>query len=166
MVDPARGEPVNVVYLPNTAAPFGEAERERLAEIVMAGFPSATMQQGEGLFEGRCRPILMLGIRTGSADAIIALAQHLRVASTSALWGSRSTTAISGYSRTTRPERRVQAPTAKASGRPAIGCGGSNRRRWSRPGRRLNAFSLGSLVTLRNRSRSPSICTALSTPVR
>jgi hypothetical protein len=78
---PGAGEPVNVVYLANTeAAPFGETERERLAAILMQRFPSVTLQDAEGLYEGRRRPIIVMRIRTASAEAVIALAQHLCVA--------------------------------------------------------------------------------------
>ena len=60
-----------------------------------------------------------------------------------------------------------QAPTAsRSSGIGATGSGALYRRRCSRPGSRLNALSLGSLVTQTKRSRSSSTCTALSTPVR
>lgn len=80
-VHAAAGEPVRLVYLANTeAADFGEADRERLAEILMERFPSVTIQNGEGLFEGRRRPILVMRMRSASAEAVIALAQHLCIA--------------------------------------------------------------------------------------
>ena len=78
---PGAGEPVHLVYLANTeAAQFGEAERERLAGILMERFPSVTVQDGEGLFEGRRRPILIMRLRATSTEAVIALAQHLCIA--------------------------------------------------------------------------------------
>lgn len=81
VLSPGSGEPVHVVYLANTeATAFDECERERLAAILIERFPSVTIQDGEGLFEGRRRPILVLRIRASSTEAIIALAQHLCVA--------------------------------------------------------------------------------------
>ena len=81
VLSPGSGEPVHVVYLANTeATTFDEADRERLAAILLERFPSVTMQDGEGLFEGRRRPVLVLRIRASSTEAIIALAQHLCVA--------------------------------------------------------------------------------------
>lgn len=78
---PGAGEPVRLVYLANTeATEFGEADRERLAQILMERFPSVTIQDGEGLFEGRRRPILILRLRSTSSEAVIALAQHLCIA--------------------------------------------------------------------------------------
>ena len=78
---PGAGEPVYLVYLANTeTAEFAEAERERLAGILMERFPSVTVQEGEGLFEGRRRPILIMRLRATSTEAVIALAQHLCIA--------------------------------------------------------------------------------------
>jgi hypothetical protein len=59
---------------------LGEAERDRLAALLMDRFPSVTMQDGEGLFEGRRRPIIVLRIRANAAEPVIALAQELCVA--------------------------------------------------------------------------------------
>jgi hypothetical protein len=81
MQAPGAGEPVHLVYLANTEArEFGEADRERLAGILMERFPSVTVQDGEGLFEGRRRPILIMRLRATSTEAVIALAQHLCIA--------------------------------------------------------------------------------------
>lgn len=78
---PSAGEPVRLVYLANTeATAFGGADRERLAAILMERFPSVTIQDGEGLFEGKRRPILIMRLRSTSTEAVIALAQHLCIA--------------------------------------------------------------------------------------
>lgn len=77
----ATGEPVHLVYLANTEdQPLDAAARARLAAILAERFPSVTIQDGQGLYEGRLRPILVLRIRCATSEPIIALAQHLCIA--------------------------------------------------------------------------------------
>lgn len=72
------GQPVHLVYMANTQVEtIGDAERERLALLVQDFFPSVTMQDADGVYEGVRRPILLLRIRTDDTNAIVALASRI-----------------------------------------------------------------------------------------
>jgi hypothetical protein len=72
------GQNVHIVYLPNTEhRAMGEADIDKLCEVIARTFPSATVQTADGVYEGLRRPILMARIRTDSTDAVVALAQRL-----------------------------------------------------------------------------------------
>jgi hypothetical protein len=72
------GQPVHLVYMANTeAASIGEPEREKLAGIAQSFFPSVTMQDAEGIYEGRRRAILLLRIRTDDTNGVVALASRV-----------------------------------------------------------------------------------------
>ncbi|MFO1036500.1 MAG: HD domain-containing protein [Geminicoccaceae bacterium] len=78
--EPAAGQPVNIVYLPNTeVATIDEGYKDRVAHVVGEFFPSFTMQEGDGVYEGRRRPMLLLRIRSDATSAVVALAQRLCV---------------------------------------------------------------------------------------
>jgi hypothetical protein len=75
------GQSVHIVYLPNTGCrALGEADVDKLCEVISRIFPSATIQPAEAIYEGRRRSILMARIRTDSTDAVVALAQRLCLA--------------------------------------------------------------------------------------
>jgi uncharacterized protein (UPF0147 family) len=75
------GQSVHLIYLPNTENHnLGEAEVDRLCEIIGRSFPSATVQPAEAVYEGKRRSILMARIRTDSTDAVVDLAQRLCIA--------------------------------------------------------------------------------------
>lgn len=77
-LDASVGQRVHVLYLANTegdaATPL---DRDRLVAIVEARFPSFTLINGEGVFEGRRRPVLIVRLRSDSTDAVVATAQEL-----------------------------------------------------------------------------------------
>ncbi len=74
----AIGQPVHLVYLPNTSAgPLDEAVVDKFCQIAAKTFPSVTVLPAEAIYEGRRRPILMARIRTDSTEAVVALAQRL-----------------------------------------------------------------------------------------
>jgi hypothetical protein len=76
-LDPGAGQPVHLLCLANTeAGAIGEAERQRLADLLAPCFPSVTLQDAQGLFEGRLRPILLIRLRSDSTEAVVALAQQ------------------------------------------------------------------------------------------
>ena len=75
------GQSVHIVYLPNTGCrALGEADVDKLCEVISRIFPSATIQPAEAIYEGRRRSILMARIRTDSTDAVVSLAQRLCLA--------------------------------------------------------------------------------------
>lgn len=77
-LDSGAGQPVHLIYLPNTERrPLGDADIDRLCDRIARNFPSATIQTAEAIFEGARRPILLARIRTDSTEAIVALAQRL-----------------------------------------------------------------------------------------
>lgn len=77
-LDGVIGQPVHLVYLPNTSGrPITDADVDRLCETIARTFPSATVQPADAIYEGRRRPILIARIRTDSTDAVVALAQRL-----------------------------------------------------------------------------------------
>ena len=77
-LDGAAGQPVHMVYMPNTERrPLDEADMDRFADRIARTFPSAVLQQAEAIYEGARRPILLARIRTDSTEAIVALAQRL-----------------------------------------------------------------------------------------
>jgi hypothetical protein len=45
--------------------------------IAQSFFPSLTMQDAEGIYEGRRRPILLLRIRTDDTNGVVALASRV-----------------------------------------------------------------------------------------
>ncbi|MEQ1669959.1 MAG: hypothetical protein ABL893_03790 [Hyphomicrobium sp.] len=71
------GQNVHILYLPNTErTSMSDAEIDRLCMNISRTFPSATVQEAHGVYEGVRRPILMARIRTDDTDAIVALAQR------------------------------------------------------------------------------------------
>jgi hypothetical protein len=77
-LDAAVGQPVHVIYLPNTARrDLVEADVDRFCDRVGRAFPSATIQRADAIYEGARRAILLARIRTDSREAIVALAQRL-----------------------------------------------------------------------------------------
>jgi len=77
-LEDAIGQPVHLVYLPNTSGrEIADADVDRLCETIARSFPSATVQHADAIFDGRRRPILLARIRTDSTDAVVALAQRL-----------------------------------------------------------------------------------------
>lgn len=77
-LDASVGQQVHLLYLANTdPAADRPLDRDRLAAVLEASFPSFTILDGESVFEGRRRPILMVRVRTDSTDAIVAAAQRL-----------------------------------------------------------------------------------------
>lgn len=77
-LDSGAGQPVHLIYLPNTERrEIAEADIDKLCDRIARTFPSATIQQAEAIFEGARRPILLARIRTDSTEAIVALAQRL-----------------------------------------------------------------------------------------
>src|SRR5262245_60686005 len=68
----AIGQAVHLVCLPNTENHnLGEAEVDRLCEIIGRSFPSATVQPAETVYEGKRRSILMARIRTDSTERLL-----------------------------------------------------------------------------------------------
>jgi hypothetical protein len=77
-LDAAIGQPVHLVYLPNTAnRPITEAVVDTFCRAIARSFPAATVQHAEALFDGRRRPILIARIRSDSTESVVALAQLL-----------------------------------------------------------------------------------------
>jgi len=77
-LESAIGQPVHLVYLPNTAnRPITDADVDTLCYEIARSFPAATVQHAEALFEGHHRPILIARIRSDSIESVVALAQHL-----------------------------------------------------------------------------------------
>jgi hypothetical protein len=75
------GQAVHLVYLPNTEGrALGDADVDKLCDLIARGFPSATVQPAEAIYDGHRRSILMARIRTDSTDAVVELAQRLCVA--------------------------------------------------------------------------------------
>ena len=74
----AIGQPVHLVYVPNTRCrPLGDGDIDLLCQTIARTFPSATVQTAEGIHESRRRPMLIGRIRTDSTDAVVDLAQRL-----------------------------------------------------------------------------------------
>lgn len=77
-LDEAIGQPVHLVYLPNTRRrDITESDIDQLCAAIALSFPSATIQRADAIYDGARRPILIARIRTDSTDAIVALAQRL-----------------------------------------------------------------------------------------
>lgn len=77
----AVGQPVHLIYLPNTGCrPLTDADTDTFCQILARTFPSATVQQADAIYEGRRRPILLARLRTDSTEAIVSLAQRLCLA--------------------------------------------------------------------------------------
>jgi hypothetical protein len=77
-LDAAAGQPVHVVYLPNTRRrALTEADVDLFCDRIARVFPAAVIQREEAIYEGARRPILLARIRTDSTEAIVALAQRL-----------------------------------------------------------------------------------------
>jgi len=80
-LDAGAGQRVHLLYLPNTegdaATPL---DRDRLVAVMAARFSSFTIMDGEGVFEGRWRPVLVVRVRSDSTDAVVATAQEFCVA--------------------------------------------------------------------------------------
>lgn len=77
-IDPASGQPVHTVYMPNTEAKdLTEADKQRLAKRVMESFPSAVIQSADAVYDGKLRSILSVHFRSDSSEAVIALAQQI-----------------------------------------------------------------------------------------
>ncbi len=77
-LESAIGQPVHLIYLPNTSAgPLEEGVIDKFCQIAAKTFPSVTVLPAEAIYEGRRRPILMARIRTDSTEAVVALAQRL-----------------------------------------------------------------------------------------
>ena len=80
-LEAAIGQPVYLVYVPNTRCrPLGAGDIDLLCQTITRTFPSATLQTAEGIYESRRRSILIGRIRTDSSDAVIDLAQRLCIA--------------------------------------------------------------------------------------
>lgn len=74
----AVGQPVHLIYLPNTGCrALTGADLDTFSLTLARAFPSVTVQQAEAIYEGRRRSILLARIRTDSTDAIVASAQRL-----------------------------------------------------------------------------------------
>jgi len=79
-LDAGAGQKVHLLYLANTEGDGDSAlDRDRLVAVMQERFPSFTLQEGEGVYEARRRPILIVRVRTDSTDAIVATAQQLCV---------------------------------------------------------------------------------------
>ncbi len=77
-LDRAAGQPVYMLYLPNTERrPLTEADLDLFCDRIARSFPSATIQRADAIFEGARRPVLLARIRSDSGSAIVALAQRL-----------------------------------------------------------------------------------------
>ena len=80
-LEAAIGQPVHLVYVPNTRCrPLGDGDIDLLCQTIARTFPSATVQTAEGIHESRRRPMLIGRIRTDSTDAVVDLAQRLCIA--------------------------------------------------------------------------------------
>ena len=77
-LDASAGQRVHVLYLANTEGDGATAlDRDRLVAVMAERFPSFTLMDGEGVFEGRRRPVLVVRVRSDSTDAVVATAQRL-----------------------------------------------------------------------------------------
>jgi hypothetical protein len=77
-LDAEIGQPVHLVYLPNTAnRPITETDVDTFCHAVARSFPAATVQHAEAIFEGSRRPILLARIRSDSTESVVDLAQRL-----------------------------------------------------------------------------------------
>lgn len=80
-LDEAIGQPVHLVYLPNTShREIGEPDIDKLCDLIARSFPSATVQQADAIYEGRRQPVLIARIRSDSTEAVVELAQQLCLA--------------------------------------------------------------------------------------
>ena len=80
-LEAAIGQPVHLVYVPNTRCRLlGAGDIDLLCQTIARTFPSATVQTAEGIHEGRRRSMLIGRIRTDSSDAVVDLAQRLCIA--------------------------------------------------------------------------------------
>jgi len=80
-LESAIGQPVHLVYMANTEArELTRGDVERLADLAARGFPSATIERADAIYDGRLRPVLVARIRTDSSSAIVAFAQALCLA--------------------------------------------------------------------------------------
>jgi hypothetical protein len=77
-LEAAIGQPVHLVYVPNTRCrPLGAGDIDLLCQTIGRTFPSATVQTAEGIHDSRRRTMLIGRIRTDSSDAVVGLAQRL-----------------------------------------------------------------------------------------
>lgn len=77
-LDGVIGQPVHLIYLPNTSGrDLTDADVDHLCHSIARSFPSATIQQADAIFDGHRRPILLARIRSDSTDGVVALAQRL-----------------------------------------------------------------------------------------
>ncbi|MEO1091328.1 MAG: HD domain-containing protein [Pseudomonadota bacterium] len=75
------GQPVHQLYLANTEGEaWGDEQRDHLVAMLAESFPSATLFDAAGIFEGRRRPILVVRLRSDGTEAVVSLAQSLCVA--------------------------------------------------------------------------------------
>jgi HD domain len=80
-LEAAIGQPVHLVYVPNTRCrPLGAGDIDLLCQTIARIFPSATVQTAEGIHDSRRRSMLIGRIRTDSSDAVVDLAQRLCIA--------------------------------------------------------------------------------------
>jgi len=80
-LEAAIGQPVHLVYVPNTRCrPLGEGDIDLFCQTIARMFPSATVQTAQGIHESRRRSMLIGRIRTDSSDAVVDLAQRLSIA--------------------------------------------------------------------------------------
>ncbi len=80
-LDASAGQRVHLLYLANTEGDAATAlDRDRLVAVMAARFASFTIMAGEGVFEGRRRPVLVVRVRSDSTDAVVATAQELCLA--------------------------------------------------------------------------------------
>ncbi|MEM8570299.1 MAG: HD domain-containing protein [Pseudomonadota bacterium] len=77
-LDGVIGQPVHLIYLPNTSGrEITDDDIDQLCHSIARSFPSATIQTADAIFDGQRRPILLARIRTDSTDGVVALAQRL-----------------------------------------------------------------------------------------
>jgi hypothetical protein len=80
-LEAAIGQPVHLVYVPNTRCrPLGAGDIDLLCQTIARTFSSATVQTAEGIHDSRRRSMLIGRIRTDSSDAVVDLAQRLCIA--------------------------------------------------------------------------------------
>ena len=80
-LDSGVGQPVYLLYLANTRREALTADHaRRLIGLAGAIFPSVTLQRAEALYDGVTRDVLLLRIRSDSAEAVVQLAQQVCVA--------------------------------------------------------------------------------------
>jgi hypothetical protein len=76
----AVGQEVHMLYVGHTgAASSGLLDRQDLADVIRASFPSFTIIEAEAMVDGCFGPVLLIRLRSDSREAIVALAQHLCV---------------------------------------------------------------------------------------